>query len=303
MKILITGGCGYIGSAIYDHLESACHEVVSLDWRSRHSRDSVPAQGLDYRNLSKLSLEPFDTIIHIAGHSSVAQCEADPWGAVDNNLTGFIPFLKMLSELDKPPLLLWASSGSVLSDVTSIYDTTKRSLEALVPRLYPRSIGMRFASVCGVSPNQRDDLILNAMVKSAVTNGYLTVSNPYISKPILGIKDLCLAVDYLLADGIDRDVAVDPTAFNAWDLCSFICSPEQAAFAVRSATGCEIRRTPASRAYEFIMNEDDVDTMSETLESIIADLVEYYRGYTVAVAGKGYDVTPEIRIIRGVNDV
>lgn len=269
MKILIIGGCGYIGSALYRHLEAAGHAVCAMDRLDRGNPGGVKNAKTDYRQIDPLdNIEAADVVIHLAGHSSVQACEADPWGAIDNNLTGFIPFLQKLSALEKPPLLLWASSGSVLSDVVSVYDTTKRTLEALVPRLYPRSIGLRFASVCGVSPNQRDDLILNAMVKSAVTKGYLTVANPFISKPILGLKDLCRNVEFQ---------AIAPNIFSpTCDLSSFTVSPEQAAWAVKQVTGCEVRRAPASTPYEFRMEGPMWAQPTETLDSIISDLVAHY---------------------------
>ena len=267
MRILIVGSCGYIGSALYRHLEAGGRNVIALDRLDRGNSGDIPVHRWDYRNLANSNVFEYDAIIHLAGHSSVAACEADPWGSVENNLTGFLPFVKMLADLDRPPLLLWASSGSVLSDVHSLYDEQKRALEALVPRLYPRSIGMRFASVCGVSPNQRDDIILNAMVKSAVETGVVNMANPLVYKPILGLKNLCACVEYLIEAGDRSPIQT---------LCSFTTSPEQAAQAVASFTGAKINRLPPSQAYEFRMSE--WRRVEESLESIIAELVEHYRG-------------------------
>lgn len=248
----------------------------SFDKLDRGSVVGIKNTAWDYRNVAPGYLQA-DVIVHLAGHSSVAACEADPWGSVENNVTDFLPFVKMLAGLDKPPLLLWASSGSVLSDVHSLYDEQKRALEALVPRLYPRSIGMRYASVCGVSLVQRDDIILNAMVKSAVTTGVVNMANPLVYKPILGLKNLCAIVEVL----IER-LSKDPAQFTRGviaDMCSFTTSPEQAAWAVKQATDCEIRRQPQTRAYEFKMTPwTPPSGVLESLESIIADLVEHYRG-------------------------
>jgi nucleoside-diphosphate-sugar epimerase len=270
VNILIIGSSGYIGSALAAHLIRD-HYLAYCD--------VVNGPKGDYRTLTPGHFECVDVVIHLAGHSSVASCEADPWGATDNNLTSFIPFLRMLSELPEPPLLLWASSGSVLSDVHSLYDQQKRALEALVPRLYPRSIGMRFASVCGVSEIQRDDIILNAMVKSAVTTGVVNMANPLVYKPILGLKNLCACVEYLILrqaeydhlGGTDRSYQYDTV-----DLCSFTTNPEQAAQAVAAFTGAKINRLPPSQAYEFRMSE--WRRVDETLESVIAELVEHYQG-------------------------
>ncbi len=263
MKIFINGVHGYIGSALSDHLVPN-HEIRGTDIKV--------ADISDYRKIKPADIVDADVVIHLAGHSSVASCEADPWGSVENNVTDFLPFVKRLASLDKPPLLLWASSGSVLSDVHSLYDEQKRALEALVPRLYPRSIGLRFASVCGVSPNMRDDIILNAMVKSAVEDGLIKMANPSIRKPVLGLKDLCAQVRSLvsLAARSDDDIP------SMVELCSFVISPAIAADAVSLATGAVIAHRTNSRAYNFNMRPSRLTT--ETLDTIVAELVEHYRG-------------------------
>lgn len=277
VRILIVGGCGFIGSTLYRHLESTGHAVCSMDRLDRGNPGGVKNAKTDYRDIAPFhNIEAADVIIHLAGHSSVASCDADPWGSVANNVTNFLPFVKRLAGLDNPPLLLWASSGSVLSDVHSIYDEQKRAREALVPRLYPRSIGLRFASVCGVSPNMRDDIILNAMVKSAITTGVINMANPLVYKPILGLKNLCACVEYLIEHRTRWRGPSGAAEPDIIDLCSFTTSPEQAAQAVSAFTGAKINRLPPSQAYEFRMRE--WLGMEESLESIIAELADHYRG-------------------------
>lgn len=280
-RILINGARGYVGSALMAYLSNAGHEIVAVDVAGDH--DDAVNYLMDYRDIGPGHVQhvesAVDVVIHLAGHSSVAACEADPWGSVTNNVTDFLPFVKMLAGLDKPPLLLWASSGSVLSDVHSLYDEQKRALEALIPRLYPRSIGLRFASVCGISPNMRHDIILNAMVKSAVETGAINMANPLVYKPILGLKNLCACVEHMIIaeerwrghGGEHGTYLGEPTV----DLCSFITNPEQAAHAVKEQTGATINRLPRSQAYEFRMSP--WIKAPETLDSIVAELVEFYR--------------------------
>ena len=86
MKILITGACGYVGSALFAHLSAAEYTVDAVDLKLSK----------DYRDLTSAFLSDYDTIIHLAAHSSVAQCKKDQWGAVDNNLIGFIGLLAKL---------------------------------------------------------------------------------------------------------------------------------------------------------------------------------------------------------------
>jgi len=267
VKILIIGGCGYIGSTLFATLGRK-HEVYSLDSEAR-GNPGLPNVKQDFRYLTEdFAFSDYDAVIHLAGHSSVKSCDDDPMEALSNNLTGFFKLIRLMKESARPPLLLWASSGSVLSDVVSVYDSTKRTLEGVVPTIYPRSIGLRFASVCGLSANMRHDLILNAMVKSALETGIINVANPFIRKPILAMNDLCWAVEKALAFGDSLNIGrID-------DLCSFTICPEQAAWAVKEATGAKINRTPSTFAYDFAMEPDNEPR--ETLQSVIGDLVDYY---------------------------
>lgn len=278
MNILVTGGCGHVGSALSNHLVKDGHTVWSIDWQDRGCAGDAQQRKANYRKIARMYVENYDVVIHLAGHSSVKACDADPWGSADNNVSGFIGFLKTLSDLPKPPLLLWASSGSVRSDVHALYDEQKRALECLVPQLYPRSIGLRFASVCGVSPNTRDDIILNAMVRSAVFDGVINLANPKISKPILGLKDLCAGVSQLF--DILSDLRGGRAGFMV-NMASFACTPEEAAQAVMEATGAVIRRQPDSSAYDFEMFSDV--RARQNIGEIVAELAGHY-GKQKAVA-------------------
>lgn len=270
MKICLIGSSGFIGAVLVEYLIASGHALRFCDIKTGPEGD--------YRNLTPLHLAGVDVVIHLAGHSSVAACEADPWGSVANNVTDFLPFVEMLAGLEKPPLLLWASSGSVLSDVHSLYDEQKRALEALVPHLYPRSIGLRFASVCGAGTQtgHRNDIILNSMVRAAVVDGSVFMANPNIRKPILGLKDLCRLVESLLI--VDEDDL--PTLV---DLCSFVTTPKGAAFVVNAATTAGVYERSPSQAYDFAMRPHRLAT--ETLRSIVADLVEFYRARVDAEEG------------------
>jgi len=262
MKILVTGGCGYIGSALTVYLKAIGHEVVTVDLLKGADLQSY------YSDLAPADFRGFDAAIHLAAHSSVAAAAADPMTATRNNLTELI---NMLPKLGGIPLL-WASSGSVLSpDGKAIYDATKRAAEAIVPTLYPNSYALRFGTVCGVSPHMRWDLMLNKMASDAITNGAVQVSNPWAARPVLAMRDLCDAVAALLQGN-------EPGAYN---LVTHNDSVRGFATAVVRRFRCEFRDTPPIRpTYDFFMvptpivgfqSTQTVDTILQDLEAHMSD--------------------------------
>lgn len=255
MRILITGGCGYIGSALALHLHSVGHKVETLDLVG-------PADHVfDYRELGAMAYAKHDAIIHLAGHSSVAACRAEPLQAVQNNLTSFI---KWLRKLHGAPLY-WASSSSVLSiDGGNLYDATKRAAEAIIPALYPNSYALRFGTVCGVSPRMRWDLMLNKMASAAYTDGIIRVSNPAVFRPILAIRDLCAAVAALLP--LDS-----PGTYN---LVTDNATVESLASATAKRFKAEMWLDPSTPTYDFKMIGSHIPGYepAETIETILADL-------------------------------
>lgn len=77
MKLLVTGGAGYIGSVVATQLLEAGHEVVVLDDLSTGHRDAVPAgatfvQGRVHE--AEVALDAtFDAVVHLAAKSQVAE--------------------------------------------------------------------------------------------------------------------------------------------------------------------------------------------------------------------------------------
>ncbi len=255
IRILITGGCGYIGSALKPHLANQGHTVHTVDILH------CPTVQADYRDLASSFYAQYSLIIHLAGHSSVAQCKQAPREAILNNLSGLID---LTGKLNGQPLL-WASSSSVLSsEGGNVYDQTKRIAEELLPELYPNAAALRFGTVCGVSPNMRWDLMLNKMVRDAITDEKVYMTNPQISRPILAIRDLCGAIEALTR------------SFHAgrYNLASFNSTVQVMADTVAKMVPAEVVRLPGVASYDFVMAGQNVGDWqpSQRLADIIADL-------------------------------
>jgi len=120
MKIVVTGGCGYIGGHIARYLKQ-CNEssqVYTID-RERRDHTLKNIDGFlhaDYvSKQSLLWLDEFqpDVIVHCAGDISVRESVEDPAKYYDNNVAKTITFLNHVKDYQKKPLILFSSSASV----------------------------------------------------------------------------------------------------------------------------------------------------------------------------------------------
>jgi UDP-glucose 4-epimerase len=116
MKILITGGAGFIGSHLADHLIENGHSVVVVDNESTGRRENVPAQAkyfkVDVRCLRELEsafATGVDAVCHIAGHVSLIGSFTDPVHDLRTNVQGTVNVLQLCLRY-RVSRLLYASS-------------------------------------------------------------------------------------------------------------------------------------------------------------------------------------------------
>jgi nucleoside-diphosphate-sugar epimerase len=134
-------------------------------------------------------------------------------GCFRNNVQYFV---ELLSKISKNQKFIYASSSSVYGNVNrnivteecqeyvagSFYDLSKAEIDYYA-KLFDEVnyYGLRFGTVNGFSPNTRNDVMINAMVSSAIVNKEIKVFNPMIRRPILYINDLCRAVETIILEG------------------------------------------------------------------------------------------------------
>jgi nucleoside-diphosphate-sugar epimerase len=249
----ITGGLGYVGSALAERLHCPASRPLIIV-------DDSGCSPLRYQHMKTIYNVSF---IHLAAHSSVAACQADPWGAVRNNLSDVIEFVRGMED-DAP--FIYASTGSVHDQHhRSLYDETRRALDAIITLLHPNAWGLRFATVCGVSPVMRDDTILNGMTKSAVREGVIRVRNQHKWRPVLSLDDLCWFVDRCLSGDVPPGIH---------DVATFNCRIGGYADLVRQQTGAEIIEERDTPTYDFSQ-----PTLGRTndIRPVIEELVAYWK--------------------------
>jgi nucleoside-diphosphate-sugar epimerase len=210
-KILITGGCGYIGSALYKKFLSKYDvQTVDTEWFGNYTNPYNIK--LDFDVLSEQFLEDFDVVIHVAANSSVPLCK-NIKDAYDNNVTKFIDLVSKL----KRQKFIYASSSCVYvtSDDKPKIETdtldpmdgltfTKTTIDQYMPLTNVEYYGLRFGSVNGYSPNMRLDLMINAMTLTALKQKEVHVMNGHAHRPILSINDLVRSIETIIESTVDN---------------------------------------------------------------------------------------------------
>lgn len=223
MRILLTGGCGYIGSAVYNYFKPKYRivDTVDLEWFGVY-REPGNIQ-LDFIDLDENFVNHYDVIFHTASHSSVPLCN-DVHASFDNNVVKLMNFTKKFKRNQK---LIYASSSCVYveSDGAPKVETemsppsdgltlSKTTLDNLMPLLDVEYYGLRFGSVNGWAPNMRTDLMINSMTVSALKNKNVNVFNAHAHRPIVSTHDLCRAVEAIIDSKEDKRGVYNVASFN-----------------------------------------------------------------------------------------
>lgn len=265
-KILLVGGCGYIGSFLYSQLISCGHDVTVCDLEKRGNPLKIPIISEDYKNLRKDFLSQFDSVLWFAGHSSVGMSTQDPDGALKNNCLDLFNFAKLIPKETK---FIYASSGSLYSakgnivhpsDENSLinipsqnsYDISKFAFDYLATHFLGNYFGLRMGTLSGHSPNLRSELVFNAMNISAIENGYIKLKNENSWRTILFLDDLWHFIQQLIY------YEHTPGFYNVG---SYSCTIGQLAQRISKTWNAPIINEGDSSTYSFHLGLDKMHTV------------------------------------------
>jgi nucleoside-diphosphate-sugar epimerase len=210
MRVLITGGAGYLGSILAEHLLKRGFGVVVLDNLMYGEQslfhlcadpnfDFVPGDARDEALIARL-LKQCDVIIPLAAIVGAPACDRDPLMTTSLNVDA----VKMLMRLRSASQLViypttnsgyGTKSGDVFCDEESsldpisLYGRTKVLAEEIVLSA-ENTITLRLATVFGLSPRIRLDLLVNHFTYAAFFDGYIVIFEKDFKRNYVHIRDV-----------------------------------------------------------------------------------------------------------------
>lgn len=210
MKLLVAGGAGYVGCALIPRLLDRGYkvDVVDLFWFGNQLPRQVGVLNKDIFQLTEEDLHPYDQVIFLAGLSNDPMAEYSPSKNFVFNAAA-PSYLAYIAKRANVKRYIYASSCSVYGYTENeLYDETRP-----VSSSYPYGISklqgeqaalqmiddnfsviaLRKGTISGYSPRMRLDLIINTMFKNAIRERTITINNPSIWRPLLGMQDAVTA--------------------------------------------------------------------------------------------------------------
>ncbi len=210
MKILVTGGAGYLGSVIVPMLLQGGHKVTVIDnfmynqgalWNAGEIENLIIVKG-DVRDT--FSIHPFlrkvDAVFPLACLTGMPICKKFPVPAREIIFEAVEMMLKYLS---KDQIIIYPTTNSgygvgengiYCTEETplrpvSLYGELKVAAEKMILER-GNAVSLRLATVFGASPRMRLDLLVNDFVFKAVQDGVIKIFEPHFKRNYIHIKDV-----------------------------------------------------------------------------------------------------------------
>lgn len=230
MHVLVTGAAGYLGSILVPALLARGFKVTALDTFARGDTalaavaadpnfDAVRGDAREEDTLQKL-LKSADLVIPLAALVGAPLCKQDPIAARTTNLDAILALLKLMSR-DQRVIYPTTNSGYGIGEKgvfcteetplnpVSLYGVTKVEAEkAILDR--GDGITLRLATVFGMAPRMRIDLLVNDFTWRAVTDRAVVVFEGEAKRNYIHVRDVAKA----FLHAIDNYETMNANAFN-----------------------------------------------------------------------------------------
>lgn len=217
MHLLVTGGCGYVGTPLTHALLADGHRVTVVDTQwfgnflTPHPNLTVIKD--DIRNTRALPYAGVDAILHLANIANDPSVDLQPTLSWEVNVLAAQQMAECAIAAGVKQFI-FASSGSVYGvkdephvtedlplEPISVYNKTKmvaeRVLLSYADKMHVHCI--RPATVCGLSPRMRLDVAVNMLTMQALKNHHITVLGGAQTRPNIHMKDMVRVYQHFLA--------------------------------------------------------------------------------------------------------
>jgi len=304
MKILITGGCGYVGSVLTEALLEAKHQIIVVDnqWFGNYLKPQPNLINIkaDIRDIDLTPMKNVEVVIHLANIANDPAVDLNPTLSWEVNVLAAQQLIEKAIN-NGVSQFIYASSGSVYGvkeedDVTedlslvpiSVYNKTKMVAERVLLS-YKDSINVhciRPATVCGLSPRMRLDVSVNMLTFQALKNKKITVFGGDQTRPNIHIKDMVRVYDHFINNPL-----IESGCYNAgFENISIL----EIAKLVQNKIETEITVSASNDPRSYRQNSDKLlSTGFErkyNVESAIDDIIEAYRNGKLIETEESYTV-------------
>jgi len=298
-NILVTGGAGYIGSILTEFLLDLGFKVTVLDnFMYKQSslnhlcaRSGFQVVNGDIRNMSHVQplLKDADVIIPLAALVGAPLCNKDVVGADTTNKEAIF---KMLDKVSKEQRIIMPTTNSAYgsgdennfcTEESPLNPISKYAIDKVLVEemlmLRENSISYRLATVFGMSPRMRTDLLVNDLTYRAVNDGYVIIFEGHFKRNYIHVRDVCDAFLHAIYNfntmkGQIYNVGLSSANVSKLELCEII-KKHVPGFTVVEG---EIKKDPDQRNY-IVSNAKLEATGFEPMYDLDFGIEELLKGY------------------------
>lgn len=300
-RILVTGGAGYLGSIMVPDLLAAGHEVTvldnfmfeqaSLNHVCNHPNFSIVKGDVRIRDIVAPLLAKADVIVPLAAYVGAPLCAQDPVGATTINHDAITMMLKLISR-DQMILMPTTNSAYGSGDENNVctedsplrpisqYAIEKVAVEKELMQ-HANAISFRLATVFGMSPRMRIDLLVNEFTWRAMKDGTIVLFESHFKRNYIHVRDVSRAFQHGLANfeamkGEIYNVGLSDANVSKKELCDVIKAELPKFMVLEAAVGSD----PDQRNY-IVSNAKIEATGFRPQMSLPAGVRELIKGFTM----------------------